>query len=83
MSIPCNEFVEIVTDYLDGALAPDLATGIDAHLEECPGCASVLEQFRETIRQAGRLCIADVETVDPDLRESLMEAFAHRHGSGT
>lgn len=82
VSIHCNEFVEIVTDYLDGALAPGVVVGIDAHLDECPGCASVLEQFRETIRQAGRIRETDVALIDPAVRAVLMNAFATRAGAG-
>ena len=33
--IPCNQFVEIVTDYLDGALAPDDLARVEEHLGIC------------------------------------------------
>jgi anti-sigma factor RsiW len=82
VDIPCNEFVEIVTDYLDGALAPGVVAGIDAHLEVCSGCASVLEQFRETIRLSGRLSTQDVARVEPAVRVPLMDAFRQHHRSG-
>jgi hypothetical protein len=73
--IPCNELVELVTDYLDGALTPEVVAQIDAHLELCVGCASVLDQFRETIRTAGRLRAHDVDRLTPSVRGSLVEAF--------
>ena len=34
----CNELVELVTDYLDGALDPAVRARFDAHLGECDGC---------------------------------------------
>ena len=77
MGIPCIDFVEMVTDYLDGALPPDVAEEIDAHVMVCPGCASVLEQFRVTIRQTGRLRVASVQALDPSTRDPLMAAFRH------
>jgi anti-sigma factor RsiW len=83
VSIHCIEFVEIVTDYLDGALAPDVVTDIDAHLGRCPGCASALEQFRATIRQTGRLRDADVDAVDETVRSELLAAFSRHLGAGT
>ncbi len=75
VGIPCNEFVELVTDYLDGVLAADVVVRIDAHLALCPGCVSVLEQFRETVRLARRIQAKDVERLDPTLRAELMAAF--------
>jgi anti-sigma factor RsiW len=36
--ISCREVVEIVTDYLDGALPPEDRDRMDAHLEACPPC---------------------------------------------
>jgi anti-sigma factor RsiW len=78
--LPCNQFVELVTDYLDGTLDARLRARIDAHLEICPGCRNVLAQWREIVHLAGRLAEADVEEADPDVRASLMAAFRHRHG---
>lgn len=80
VGIPCNVFVEIVTEYLEGALSADEVARIDAHLALCPGCVSVVEQFRETIRLARRIQAEDVERLDPTLRAELMAAF--REGAG-
>jgi anti-sigma factor RsiW len=75
VGIPCNLFVEIVTEYLEGALSAEEVARIDAHLALCPGCVSVVEQFRETIRLAQRIREGDVERLDPTLRADLMTAF--------
>src|SRR5690242_7833405 len=53
--VTCKEFVELVTAYLDGALPVDLVASIDAHLEVCPGCVTVIEQWRTVIALAGEL----------------------------
>ena len=53
-SMDCNELVELVTAYLDGALDPDTRTRFDMHLVECDGCENYLAQFRETVRTVGR-----------------------------
>ena len=47
--LPCRELVELVTDYLEGALPPGERTRFDAHLAECPGCTEYLEQMRVTL----------------------------------
>jgi anti-sigma factor RsiW len=45
----CQELVELVTDYLEGALPREDAERFEAHLAECPGCEAYLEQVRTTI----------------------------------
>jgi predicted anti-sigma-YlaC factor YlaD len=72
---PCNEFVEVVTDYLEGAMAPDDARRLEEHLSVCPGCASVFEQFRVILRVSGRLAESDVRRLPDAEREPLLQAF--------
>jgi anti-sigma factor RsiW len=76
---PCREFVEQVTDYLEGTLDEREGREIDVHLETCPGCRSVLGQWRQVIRLSGKLAEADVDEVDPDTRRRLMASFRQRH----
>ena len=51
----CRELVELVTDYLDGALSRGGRTRFEAHLAGCPHCTLYIEQFRETVRLIGTL----------------------------
>ena len=74
----CRDFVELVTDYLDDALPPDERTQVDEHLEICPGCRTVLAQWREVVRLTGRLADADVDRVDADTRARLLATFRQR-----
>ncbi len=73
--LPCQELVELVTDYLDGALAPELVARIDAHLVDCPGCHSFLDQMRATLRLLGRLPADEVEQMPAAMRAALLEAY--------
>jgi predicted anti-sigma-YlaC factor YlaD len=68
----CIEFVEKVTDYLDGAVKEDDRQRIDEHLEGCQGCRATLDQFQTLIRLAGRLTAEDVASLDPLLRDRLL-----------
>ncbi len=68
----CNELVELVTAYLDGALDPDTRARFDTHLLDCDGCENYLQQFRDTIRTVGK--ITDDE-LDPAFRNRLLNAF--------
>ena len=73
-SIPmtCQQFVEVITAYLDHELAPEEAAEFDAHLVECPYCQEYLDQMRRTVELSGRL----FETsVDPEVREDFLACF--------
>jgi anti-sigma factor RsiW len=47
--LTCKEVVEIVSDYLEGALSAEDRARFDAHLTVCDGCHTYVEQMRETI----------------------------------
>jgi anti-sigma factor RsiW len=51
----CDEFVELVTAYLDGHLDHHTEQRFVAHLAECDGCDRYLEQIRQTIQTLGHL----------------------------
>ncbi len=73
--LQCVEFVELITDYLEGALPDDLRARVDAHLEICPGCPNAIEQLRTVIDLTGRLSESDVEDLDPLQRQALLSTF--------
>jgi anti-sigma factor RsiW len=58
--LTCRELVELVNDYLDDALAPEVRREFERHLVTCEGCTGYLEQMRLTTRLAGRLHEDDV-----------------------
>ena len=70
--ISCQEVVELVTDYLEGAMSPDDVARFDHHLSLCEGCVFYVEQIRMTIAAVGR---AGVEDVPPETRDDLLAAF--------
>jgi anti-sigma factor RsiW len=76
---PCAQFVEDVTDYLDGALSRAEEARLERHLGKCGGCTHYLAQIRASIRLAGRLTVEDVESLDSAAREELMSAFRDFH----
>ena len=70
--IVCVDVVEVVTDYLEGALAPPQARRLERHLETCPGCTDYVEQLRllaTSLRGVTR------EAIPPALRDELVAAF--------
>jgi anti-sigma factor RsiW len=70
--ISCREVVEIVTEYLDGALPPDVLAKLEEHLAACPPCQVYVEQIRQTSRVAAAAA-AELEE-HPD-RDALLATF--------
>jgi anti-sigma factor RsiW len=70
--LSCAEFVELVTDYLEGALEAGSRLRFEEHLAECEGCETYLEQMRQTLRLLGRI---PRETLSEEVRERLLAAF--------
>ena len=73
----CREFVELVTDYLEGALADAERVRFEAHLAECEGCTGYLADMR---RLVGTLHETPEPPSDPATRESLLNAFRDLRG---
>lgn len=72
LEIDCDELVEIVTDYLDGALDAETQRRFTEHLEVCAGCDAYVQQMRDTVRLTGTLTEDDLR---PDMRAKLLAAF--------
>jgi anti-sigma factor RsiW len=70
--LTCKEFVEIVTDYLEGTLPEPERARFDAHLGTCDGCHTYLEQMRQTIHALGTL---SEESIPSDAQRKLLGAF--------
>ncbi|WP_432479879.1 anti-sigma factor family protein [Nocardioides sp. GXQ0305] len=70
--LTCQELVELVTDYLDGALDPDTARRFEEHVAECPGCQTYVEQLEET---ASRLGTIPAESLSEEMQAFLRSAF--------
>jgi anti-sigma factor RsiW len=73
--LACVEFVEAVTDYLEGAMSPTERARLERHLQACHGCTHYLEQIRTTITLVGRLTVDDVDALGDDARAELLAAF--------
>jgi anti-sigma factor RsiW len=70
--ITCRELVELVTDYLEGALEPGDQARFEQHLEICEPCVAYVEQIRLTIAASGA---TSDEQLDPEAREELLAVF--------
>ena len=78
-ALVCQEVVELVTDYLEGALSPADRRRFEAHLAGCPHCTEYLAQMRETIRLAGRVAPEDLT---PAMRTDLTDLYRRGRAEG-
>jgi anti-sigma factor RsiW len=70
--LSCQELVELITDYLEGALPAELHQRFEEHIAHCSGCQTYLEQMHETIRVTGTLT---AEALSPEAERALLDAF--------
>jgi anti-sigma factor RsiW len=70
--LACTEEVELMTEYLEGALPAAEARRLERHLAMCPGCTEYLRQMR-TI--AGSLRGLGDDSISPRVRDDLIAAF--------
>lgn len=81
--LACREVVELVTDYLEGALPRRDRRRLRAHLSGCEHCSEYLRQIERTIALSGRLRVSDLT---PPMRAALLDVYrqwrASEAGSG-
>ena len=76
VTIACREFVELVTDHLEGTLPGEVDQAVREHLELCEPCVLYLEQMRATVRLTGTL---PAPSLPPAARSRLLDVYARLH----
>ena len=78
--LTCRELVELVTDYLEGALPDAERARFEDHIADCEHCTEYLAQMRTTTTVLGRL---PSESLPAVARERLLAAFRDwKQGAG-
>lgn len=71
-AMSCKEFVELVTDYFDGALSDEDVGRFEQHIQDCSWCGRYLEQMRVTVASVGRIEESDIS---PEAKDALLHEF--------
>ena len=71
-AVMCRQAVELVTDYLEGALTADQRARFEAHLAGCPHCSEYLREMRVTIAAVGRVA---PESLSAAARDDLVALY--------
>jgi anti-sigma factor RsiW len=70
--LACIDVVEMITDYLEGALPAAEAKRLELHLECCPGCGEYVAQMRELDGSLGSL---REDSLPTEMRDALIATF--------
>jgi len=76
VEVACQEFVELVTDHLEGTLPQAVERAIAEHLELCEPCRIYLEQIRST---TGAMRTLPRPALPQSARDRLLDVFTALH----
>ncbi len=68
----CRQVVELMTDYLEGALSAADRRRFEAHISGCDGCTEYLRQLQTAMSLAKKL---GEEPISAELEADLLRAF--------
>jgi anti-sigma factor RsiW len=78
--IRCVEFVESVTDWMEGALVDDDRLALEEHLVICPHCTEYVAQLRLATVVLRESAPAPADAPPPAARTALLDAFRRQRG---
>ena len=70
--IVCRQAVELMSDYVEGALPERDRARLEAHLAGCPHCTEYLAQIRDVVAAAGRV---EPEDLPPEALDELVSLY--------
>ncbi len=76
--VTCQQFVELVTDYFEGALPPRMLSQVEEHLVLCDWCVTYVEQMQATAESLRKL--KDRSSREPP--DSLLAALRAKRAAG-
>jgi Putative zinc-finger len=80
--VRCVEFVESVTDWMEGALGEDERLSLEEHLVICPHCSEYLGQLRLSAALLRQVDDTALRAAPPQAaRAALLDAFRRERGA--
>lgn len=76
--VRCVEFVDTVTEWMEGGLTTDERLLIEEHLSICPHCTRFVDQIRASV-VALRRAASEPEAAPTYLQNALLDAFRNRN----
>ena len=81
--LSCLGFVELMDDYIEGALPPARSQAFEAHLATCLDCPNYLDAYLKTIELGRSAVLAGDELPDVELPPELILTILSTIGSGS
>jgi anti-sigma factor RsiW len=78
-NLVCRQAVELVTDYLEGALSQTQRRRFEAHLTSCRDCPEYLIQMRATIALTGTI---NSGVLTPQMRDEFIRLYRRWRADG-
>ena len=74
--ICCKECIDLLCDYLEGALDSATAASLEEHFQDCPPCISFLKTYRKTTK----LCRESLNKIEiPEVVQDKLKEFLHQN----
>ena len=76
--LSCNQVIDLLCEYLEDDVTPDLREQIDYHLRRCRDCSIFLDQYRNTTS----ICRETLAREMPaELEQHMLEVLRDRLGT--
>ena len=77
--LTCKDAIDLLADYLETSLGPDLVAALERHLQDCRPCVAYLNTYKRTRTLAGQ--VGRVEMPE-EMRRRLRQLLLDRLGAG-
>lgn len=68
----CKDFLNELSDYLDGTIAEDVRKQLDGHITECPNCWVIVDTTKKTLKIYKGM---ELQPIPVELHSRLMKAL--------
>ena len=74
--ICCKECLELLHDYLEGELNPEVNASLEEHLEDCPPCIAFVNTYKTTTD----FCRTTLKSTEiPDVVKERLKEFVEKN----
>jgi anti-sigma factor RsiW len=71
----CKECIDVLYDYIEGTLEPDLTHRLDEHFGECPPCMAFVATYRSVPTLSRSALVEDIREIPTEVKQRLKDAL--------
>jgi anti-sigma factor RsiW len=80
--LTCQELVDLLADYLEGALDPETAKELERHLDGCASCLNFIKTYKTTTAWVEEITYEDMPDELKDRLASFLKAKIREEKAG-